>query len=302
MNNYKLFCALNYIGDDLICEAAEYRSSKKAQIAYIRKCTTAAACVAAIAGAAYCLNNNSRLDRVAPSVDTRASNSAEISDIIPLVDNAENSHTVSNDNTSPRLSSLTLEEWLRNPDVIWGGEEVKGDIVSDPIPLGTVKISPRLSDLMEEGEDSDVFAVMVDFSPCINRVEMDNWEYNGDTLSSLRDELDKLFTDTGKSYTYVDGIDGTEHTGTHRSSDPEDSDKIANLRARIETIRSAYYDMKAREFKDSFERNGLGIYRTDKGRFAAEHYFYTFASRSDLEDFECKGSEAFVFYSAQALK
>lgn len=302
MNNYKLCCALNYIGDDLICEAAEYHSPKKPQIAYIRKCTAAAACVAAIAGTAYCLTNNPGLDSVAPPVDASSSNSAEIYDSIPPVDIAENSHTASSDNTSPCLSSFTLEEWLRNPDVIWGGEEVKGNITSDSIPLGTVRISPRLFDLMEKGKDSDVFAVMVDFSPCINKAEMDNWEYNGDTLSSLREELDELFTDRGESYTYVDGIDGTEHTGTHRFSNPEDSHKIENLRARIKTIRSAYYNMKAREFKDSFEINGLGLYRTDKGGFAAEHYFYTFASRSHLEEFECKESEAFVFYSAQALK
>lgn len=302
MNNYKLCCALNYIGDDLICEAAECRSQKEHKTNYIWKCAAAAACVAAIGGMAYYVDNIPNFDSVAPPVDERTSNSADIHDNIPPVDSSENSRTVSSDSTTPNLSSFTFEEWLHNPDVIWGGEEVKGNIASESIPLGTVKISPTLSDLMKNGEDSDVFAVMVDFSPCINEVEMDNWEYNGDTILSLREELGKLFTDTGESYTYVDGIDGTEHTETHRSSNPEDSDKIANLRTRIETVTSAYYDMKVREFKDSFERNGLGIYKTDKGGFAAEHYFYTFASKSRLEDFDCKESEAFVFYTATALK
>lgn len=293
MNDYRLCCALSFIDDDLINEAMEYRPVSKPKKVYFWRSAAAIACCAAAVGMVYLFKNRSGIESVTPPADTSVS--AAYNSAGTLNDSEHSSLPVD-------LSAAAWEKWLNDPDVIWGDEQLKGDVLSDPIPLGTFRISPALSDMMRKSKSGAVFAIMADLSPCIDNADMENWVYCGDTISSLKKELDKLYFDTGLSYTYIDGTDGTEHTEPIRSSDPEDAGRIADLQNQIEAIRSAYFDMKISEFKDSFEKSGLEIYRTEDGSSAARHYFYTFASKAQLENFECKESEAFVFYPAQAIK
>ena len=197
-----------------------------------------------------------------------------------------------------------LEKYRSNPNVIWGNDiEKKGGYSGEKIEAGSVKISDSLRELMKKhNENSAVFAVMVDFSPCVDTSKMESWDYNGDNILSLKNKLDAYFYDTGESYTYIDGTDNSEHTSNHRAFNPEDGDKINELCSRIETIKAAYFDMKFESFKDSFEKNGLEIYLTEDEDVAANPYFYTFASKSQIDNFKCGESEAFIFYPAAELK
>lgn len=197
-----------------------------------------------------------------------------------------------------------LEKYRSNPNIIWGNNsEKKGGYSDEKVEAGSVKISDSLRELMKtHNESSAVFAVMVDFSPCIDTAEMESWDYKGDNILSLKNKLDAYFYDTGESYTYIDGTDNSEHTSNHRSFNPEDGDKINELCSRIETIKAAYFDVKFEGFRDSFEKNGLEIYPTEDEDAAANPYFYTFLSKSQIDNFKCGESEAFIFYPAAELK
>lgn len=192
------------------------------------------------------------------------------------------------------FSGLPLEYWLESDRVIWGNDTVKGSIGSEKLPPRTVKISPELGRIMKDENDDTVYAVLVDFEPCINKKEMENWEYNGDTIAVLTAEKNKLYTDNGE-YSDSDG----EHTEPPYGI--SDKELFNELTERIASVRSAYYNMKLQEFESTFRiKNGMEIY-TDPW---AEKVlcFYTFAVRSQLESFVCGESEAFVFFPAQRFK
>lgn len=200
------------------------------------------------------------------------------------------------DSLKEDFSGIDLENWLNNPDVIWGDTEIKGIDSLEKIALGSILISDDLNKLMKSGNSNDVYAVMVDFSSCIDENELLNWEYNGNTISELQSEYSKLSSFTDETYTYI-GSDGIEHTEYLSSNDKKE--EIKKIKQAINEIKAVYYDMKIQQFSDSFHKNGLEIY---KGGEEVNTIFYTFTNKTLLKDFVCKENEAFIFYPTSYFK
>ena len=200
------------------------------------------------------------------------------------------------DSLKEDFCGIDLENWLNNPDVIWGDTEIKGSDSSEKIALGSILISDDLNKLMKSGNSNDVYAVMVDFSSCIDENELLNWEYNGNTISELQSEYSKLSSFTDETYTYI-GSDGIEHTEYLSSNDKKE--EIKKIKQAINEIKAVYYDMKIQQFSDSFHKNGLEIY---KGGEEVNTIFYTFTNKTLLKEFVCKENEAFIFYPASYFK
>lgn len=208
--------------------------------------------------------------------------------------------TTTSDNIKADFSGVSVDEWLENPDVIWNGTDTKGYLNSEYISLGNTKISEKLSDLMQNNSGNAVYAVMVDFSSCIDENELLNWEYNGDTIADLKLQISEATEYSENSYTYV-GSDGIEHIEYFLT--PESEKKVTEMELSINEIKSAYRNAKIQEFRNSFNNNGLEIYEDRLSGVQEENFcFYTFATKKHLEEFKCKNNEAFIFYPANYFK
>ena len=282
MNDSRLIHAVGFIDDELISQAAEHCPVAKRSNAHIAK-FFAFGCAAAVIAAIFALNiGNVTRDKDA-FVSEDSSNSASVG-------------------TSGLAAARTLEEWLNDPAVVWGEAPSKDapgfDATREQMPLGSTMISEKWR---TEIPDGTVFAVMVDFSWCIDNSEMENWEFDGDTISALKSEHDGYFFDTGETCEVTYFKDGVLHTEYEPviSSNPEDSDRIFELERQIEELTAAYYGMKIESFHESFEKNGLEVYASSTLKNSC---FYTFATREQLENFKCKDNEAFFFLPASRLK
>lgn len=309
MNDRRLIHAVGFIDDDLISEAAEYRPKAKKQNFRAWK-FAAAGCAAAAAVSVIVLKN---ANLITTDKSSLVSQSVPVTDSVPVIDSVPS--VSDNSNSASAFSAPTLDEWLNDPGVIWGeklkGEDPSSDGTGDKVQPGEPLISDELSELMDGYPDGTVFAVMVVFVPFIDKAEMENWEYNGDTIARLNSELKGYYYDTGKTVevSYIkDGEWVTEYEPIY-DSDPEDADKIADLIRRIDETKSAYYGMKIESFRESFSENGLGVYVTpvvggvpeDDGMLE-NRCFYTFATREQLENFKLKDTDAFVFRIGARLK
>ena len=226
--------------------------------------------------------------------DISENNPPDNNETIPDADNEPDDSDF--DSLKEDFSGINIENWLNNPDVIWGDTEIKGSDSSEKITLGSILISDDLNKLMKSGNSNDVYAVMVDFSSCIDENELLNWEYNGNTISELQSEYSKLSSFTDETYTYI-GSDGIEHTEYLLSNDKKE--EIKKIKKAINEIKAVYYDMKIQQFSDSFHKNGLEIY---KGGEEVNTIFYTFTNKTLLKEFVCKENEAFIFYPASYFK
>lgn len=198
------------------------------------------------------------------------------------------------------FSGISVDEWLGNPNVIWDEADTKSYLNSEYIQLGNTKISDKLSDLMQNDPDNAVYAVMVDFSSCIDENELLNWKYNGNTIADLKLRISEATKYSDNSYTYV-GSDGIEHIEYFLTSESEA--KVAEIERKINEIKSAYRDAKIQEFRYSFNDNGLEVYANRISGIQEENFcFYTFATQNHLEEFKCKNNEAFIFYPANYFK
>lgn len=198
------------------------------------------------------------------------------------------------------FSGISVDKWLENPYVIWSESDTKGYLNSEYISMGNIKISERLTDLMQNNPDDSVYAVMVDFSSCIDENELLNWEYNGDTVADLKLQISKATEYSDNSYTYI-GSDGVEHVEYFLTSESEA--KVAEMERRISGIKSAYCAAKIQGFRNSFNNNGLEIYMDRISGIQEENFcFYTFATKKHLEEFKCKNNESFIFYPANYFK
>ena len=226
--------------------------------------------------------------------DISENNPPDNNETIPDADNEPDDSDF--DSLKSDFSGINIENWLNNPDVIWGDTEIKGSDSSEKIALGSILISDDLNKLMKSGNSNDVYAVMVDFSSCIDENELLNWKYNGNTISELQSEYSKLSSFTDETYTYI-GSDGIEHTEYLSSNDKKE--EIKKIKQAINEIKAVYYDMKIQQFSDSFHKNGLEIY---KGGKEVNTIFYTFTNKTLLKEFVCKENEAFIFYPASYFK
>lgn len=226
--------------------------------------------------------------------DISENNPPDNNETIPDADNEPDDSDF--DSLKEDFSGINIENWLNNPDVIWGDTEIKGSDSSEKIALGSILISDDLNKLMKSGNSNDVYAVMVDFSSCIDENELLNWEYNGNTISELQSEYSKLSSFTDETYTYI-GSDGIELTEYLSSNDKKE--EIKKIKQAINEIKAVYYDMKIQQFSDSFHKNGLEIY---KGGEELNTIFFTFTNKTLLKEFVCKENEAFIFYPASYFK
>lgn len=193
----------------------------------------------------------------------------------------EESTTVKSQDKFPNYSLYTLSMWLNEPGVIWGSDTIKGGlIISEKTPIGTIKITDSLKGMFKENNETTIYAVIVDFSSCIDEEAVDTWEHNGISISQLRDEFEREIE--------------TEST--------KNKDKIFEYKNNIQKIKAAYYKAKIEEFKDTFNDVGLKIYTNEKGADTGSYYFYTFASESQIMSLTCKTTEAFVLAPASKLK
>ncbi|MCM1230846.1 MAG: hypothetical protein NC489_11995 [Ruminococcus flavefaciens] len=197
------------------------------------------------------------------------------------------------------FSGISVDEWLENTAVVWVEGDTKGYINSEYITAGNAKISDELSALMQNNSDDIVYAVMVDFSSCIDEDDLLNWEYNGDTIADLKLLISESTEYSENSYTYTDS-DGTEHVEYFLT--PESEERVTAIEHRIDEIRSTYRNAKIQGFRDSFYDNRLEIYSGSLNGMEADFFFYTFATRKHLEEFKCKDDEAFIFYPANYFK
>ena len=198
------------------------------------------------------------------------------------------------------FSEISVDEWLENPDVIWSESDTKGCLNSEYISMGNIKISERLIDLMQNNTDDAVYAVMVDFSSCIDENELLNWKCNGNTIADLKLQISEATEYSENSYTYI-GSNGVEHIEYFLTSESEA--KVIEMERKINEIKSAYRDAKIQEFRYSFHDNGLEIYTDRISGIQEENFcFYTFATKKPLEVFKCKNNESFIFYPANYFK
>lgn len=225
----------------------------------------------------------------------------EISDVITATDIiTTTSDNIFDDYYKTDFSGICIDEWLENSDVVWEETDTKGYLNLEYIPSGNTKISEKLSDLMQNNPDDTVYAIMVDFSCCIDENELFDWEYNGDTIAYLRLQISEVTEYSENSCTYIDS-DGIEHVEYFLTSESEA--KVTEMERKINEIKSAYRDAKIQEFKYSFNDNGLEIYADRISDIQEENFcFYTFATKKHLEEFKCKSNEAFIFYHANYFK
>lgn len=198
------------------------------------------------------------------------------------------------------FSGIPLSEWLDNDSVVWGESDLKSFISSRSIPIGTSLVSDELMSLMQNYPDDAVFAVLVDFSSCVDEDKMNDWIYNGETISELKQRISEATEYSDKNTTYVDS-DGTEHTIYFLT--PESEAEVKKIQLRINQIKSAYYSFRINGFKDTFHENGLEAYEaSETGYFQYEACFYCFAGKDSLLSFICSNTEAFVFFPANHFK
>jgi len=174
----------------------------------------------------------------------------------------------------PDLTTLSLVQWLTKDGVVWlDGSPTKGSASSGKlIELGQVLIDKKLKDSFNGNKDT-IYAVMVDFSSMCT----DEIVFEGKKISEWNTEKDSLIA-LGKM---------------------EDAKLIAK---KINKAKEVYYFSMIEMFEEQFELMGLGIYHEEYGCTIDNCIFYTFATQSQLEEFGCTSTQAFIFSPAVRFK
>lgn len=283
MNEQRLGRALNYISDELISEAADCGAEKKSNSPRLLNCLkvgTAAVCTAAAIVGAFAVKSWAELHQkdVASLL-----NPADSKDIFSLVSNnqsppnADKAFPFDSASAEPSLSDFIS----KYPNAIWAAEEDVEDTsggLKSKIPLGTVKISDKLSEMIGKAPGA-VYAVMVSFEPCFDEYEMYEWLNSNTNLSELNNELKLQSFDS-----------------------PKDAAKIKELTEQIDELYYEYYTLKLDGFRESFAQQALEIYPIPRGGAEKYNYFYCFAAGSQIKNFSCKKDEAFIFRLAKLIE
>jgi len=288
MNSLDLYRAINEIDIKLVNEANNVDKNKILPYKKIVKIgVSAAAAVAVVIGGSLYGHKNSQdaltdsteknqtLGTVAKENKSNITTSADNNDV------TTHFNLPSTDYTQRDYSSYTFLMWISDPNVVWKTDGHKGDqIIEQKAPLGTIRIEDSLKKIMRNRDDSTVYAVFVDYSSCIDERDFWNWNYKGTTAAKL---LNKL--------------------RTVKEDDPEFEKAWIDYNNRFMEIQSAYCKMKTDEFRDTFKKVGLDIYYFNKeGVNTGAYYFYTFATKAQIDALNCKDTEAFVLTLADQLK
>ena len=277
MNKEALYIAINEIDVDLIPESDSVVFAPKASIFFkkLLYISAAAALFLFLTCSAIHFTNTEKLV-VSPSGEPFTT-VQKTTDTVHTTDFSKSSDTDGLDSHhSPDFSHYTLSMWLSSPDVIWNTNQLKGETISrDCTPLGTIKIADSLKSLVENNGEHSVYAVLVDFSSCVEEKEAENWEYNGNSVKKLRDSFE---------------------------SGNKSKSEISEYKRKIREVRIAYNNMRIKNFEDTFNEYGLKIYTSDSDSFMFSHCFYVFATSEQIQSLRCKNDEAFVLSPADRLK
>ena len=277
MNKEALYIAINEIDVDLIPESDSVVFAPKASIFFkkLLYISAAAALFLFLTCSAIHFTNTEKLV-VSPSGEPFTT-VQKTTDTVHTTDFSKSSDTDGLDSHhSPDFSHYTLSMWLSSPDVIWNTNQLKGETISrDCTPLGTIKIADSLKSLVENNGEHSVYAVLVDFSSCVDEKEAENWEYNGNSVKKLRDSFE---------------------------SGNKSKSEISEYKRKIREVRIAYNNMRIKNFEDTFNEYGLKIYPSDSDSFMFSHYFYIFATAEQIQSLRCKNDEAFILSPADRLK
>lgn len=270
MTEEALYSAINEIDEELILEADTLVFVPKA-FAYFKKILCAAALLALVTCSAIYLRSTEK-PLIYPSTKPLTS-APEVTASTHTTAFSKSPDTDGLDShLSPDFSGYTLSMWLTSPDVIWNNGQLKGEAVSSiSTPLGTVKITDSLKALIESNGDLPVYAVLVDFSSCVDENEAEEWEYGGVSVKKLRDSFE---------------------------SGNKSKAEITEYKSKIREIKTAYNNMRIKGFEDTFGEYGLKIYTAHNDSFVFSHCFYVFATSGQIQNLQCKADEAFVLSSA----
>lgn len=175
----------------------------------------------------------------------------------------------------PNLALLSFSQWQCEENVVWGsGTPTKGKIPAEAVgEAGKAVITSELKSALSSGGKNTVYAVMVDFTPTASKSLL----IEGKTAAELKEEI-KALTAQGKN-----------------SEAKEIAQKINDA------AQSSYFE-QIKKFRAEFASMGLGVYHEEYGCTIDNCIFYTFATREQIENFECAPDEAFIFSSAVRLK
>ncbi len=284
MNNEALYLAINEIDEDLIMEAGRIDFQKKSTFIFRRLLSFSAAAavfILATCSAVYFSKTNKPLTETTtdPSTTSYQSVKPEPSDITNAPDTTHSKSPETDGLDSDLItdfSHYTLEMWLDCPDVVWGTNALKGEAIAhETTPLGTVKITDSLKSLMKNNGDSYVYAVLVDFSSCVDKEKAEEWKYNGVSAKKLREHFE--------------------------IGDKTDED-IIEYKEKLREIKNAYNNIRIKAFEDTFSKSGLKIYTAQNDTSTFSHCFYIFATSGQIQNLECKTDEAFVLSPAAQFK
>lgn len=300
MNKERFQAALNYIGDDLIAEAADYkpkaRSSIKAKPKGVIKIAGAFVCAAAVLAGAVGLRSwyntkfggvsivNTPNDSISAIIDeiNKSKNESDISFVIDKIDQiTKDSESSPGKRFSPVYGKgdPTLDFWKDFDSVIWYTSDVaheagnktdsdSEDAFSRDVKPGSVKTSALLYNLITTDYDSaPIFAVRVWFDPCINEAEMDAWKYKGLTIQEIREMMYDL----------------------------HDEKTASELSELLDDAEYDYYLVQMQRFYEKdFEPQNLDIYPIEKGSTIKGYkWFYCFMRAQQVAALTCKSDEAF---------
>lgn len=175
---------------------------------------------------------------------------------------------------SDGIHTSPLSDPFNDPSVIWGASNSKGETVSGiTVPSGSIYFSDSLKKLISENDTSSVFAVRVDFSPCIEKSEEEGFVYNGESIISLKEKLDT-----------------------------SDKESVSEYKRRVKEIKKEFYTAKVSSFSDTFIKAGITIYTPDSDTYILSDCFLVFATSEQLNEITCNTGEAFILFPASRLK
>lgn len=298
MNKERFQSALNYIGDDLIAEAADYRpKAAGSKPGLFVKYGKAFACTAAVLAAAVGFKiwadikfggvslENTANDNISSIID-EVSKSTNKSDIDSIMDNIDQIMKDGESSPGKRFSPVygkgdpTFENWCDFDNVTWysydfankfGNKDnmtVDDDAFNMNFKFGSAKMSAILYNAITAEYDAEpIFAVRVYFSTKSYTEDMDSWKYKGMTIREISKK-------------------------TYDPYNAESADKLYEL---LDDAEYDYYLVQMqRIYENDFEPRNLEIYPIEKGStIKGYNWFYCFMRAQQIASLKCKFDEAF---------
>lgn len=268
--------ALNYLDDDLISEAADYKPKLKAKPFPIFKYSAAAACLAAVFGGVFALKAAVTNDRTASLANPESTDS--FIDILPSSGSNASSSSIS----SGYIFPANLPEWIDDPDVVWDDSDGVKEFPADLPKHNGITYSNGLVNYLWKYPDS-VFAVKVSFE--LDKDERENWKFAGTAIAEYRNEIKAAELEPPAS---------EENTG----SNSEHQSKVDLLKEKLQLAIYDYYYSKCLGFVETFQANNVEfcvITSPEATGTEDYNYFLCFMTAEQLTGFTAKQTETLMF-------